>query len=524
MCNFAHLRENVMAGPAASTPPDTAAPTDTSASGSSSATGTAALTTSTGKSKKSAGKAKAPAQPEEYVASIGNMTLGEITQAAATAANKPAQAPRNFGDGAREFFFASDVPVPAQVTSEKTRTILRDFAVTLAEINGGDTYSTVAISVGTFNRKHGMVLPKGMAFPKIPAAEVCRDGTAAKFKLLFTAQVYALNKARAPAGEDAIKWALLRMEAVKSGWFENQTETRFVDPVADAVETFVTDTHDKEDQIMEARQLAHIVPLSAEFVFRVTGHHFLSHDKATYTAKYAGLCAASLVTAPANYLQPENQYHAALHWVGPKRIREVLIAQIGTEAIPPAIALRAYSCPSGTAPISTTVAVLDAMSSFQLEAEFAARSGLDLIAIRQEMAAIKKKPEVYHKAYHAYGTMGMSAVEKARLEEVLVIVGKAAPVVQGFIDAIFQDSSLSRAKSLFKYAGVNPGLRRQAVTLFRQIARKEVTSMKSLFSDRTLEKEEEELREAETRAKMESYLLAVKPLLPDPAQSPVSRA
>jgi hypothetical protein len=89
---------------------------------------------------------------------------------------------------------------------------------------------------------------------------------------------------------------MARMEAVKMGWYVDQKEVVRLPPVENAIKTFLADITKDNDAVVNARTVAWIVPLAAEFLFRTMGHHFLSTDAATFIGKYETIFKSSLLT------------------------------------------------------------------------------------------------------------------------------------------------------------------------------------------------------------------------------------
>jgi hypothetical protein len=155
---------------------------------------------------------------------------------------------------------------------------------------------------------------------------------ASAFTHMFLAQVYAMNAARAPEGEDRVKFGLTRMEAVKMGWLGHSNEVVVLPPIPQAMEKFLAEV--KSEQIETARRAAFLLPMAAEHTVRTMGHHYLSTQSADYEERYRKTLSACLAPEIANWMRPSSLYHACLHWISPGRAREVIEAQKETAAIP----------------------------------------------------------------------------------------------------------------------------------------------------------------------------------------------
>jgi len=351
----------------------------------------------------------------------------------------------------------------------------------LVDINGQDSYDALAAGIGKLKKDEYLRLPRDFRGQNVHAREVGKPSAHANLSTSVWAQIYALNKAVAPDGADPVVFGFLRMEAVKAGWYIDQKEVTFVDGTNDAMRVMLTDFALIRDRLERIKTAAFIVPLVAEHVFRTLGHHYITTDSATYTARYADTFRSCLLPDLGNLLPPPVLYHAALHWVSPKRSREVLMAQREMKTIPDALKIRANAAPAGTAILTTSAAVIEAMSVNGIAAEFARAGKFDLDLIRSVTDVIKAAPTRYHKSYFAYGVNAPDPAETTTLEKAKAEAIKFAPYAQAFIDTLLKDAALGKAKALSKHADGNPIQKRRAATLFRALIRKEIDSVASLF-------------------------------------------
>jgi len=356
-----------------------------------------------------------------------------------------------------------------------------DLLAELEEINGQDSYDALTAGIGKLKRTEYLVLPLGFQAGNVPARLVGTPAGHAMMTVNDWAQVYVLNKAVTPDGVDAVLFGFLRMEAVKAGWYTDQREVVFNAPANDALRVMINDFGTVRDKLDRLKTAAFIVPLVAEHVFRTMGHHFISSDAAAYTERYSSTLKSCLLPDIANLLPPATMFHTALHWISPRRSREVLIAQMGGQTIPDALQIRANAAPAGTAILTTSAAIIDAMDAVGLAAEFQQYGGFDLDLIKRITVTIKSEPTRYHKAYFAYGVNPLNAGEATALEQAKAVAIAFAPYAQGFINTLLRDAALGKAKALAKHANNNPVQLRRASTLFRAITRKEITSVAKLF-------------------------------------------
>jgi len=362
----------------------------------------------------------------------------------------------------------------------------RELLKFLYDINGQDAYDAEAAALGKLRAEEYLALPAGMHVPTVSPGEVGSPEVRAKFKARDLAAVYVLNKARAPAGENAVVYALIRLEAVKMGWVAGQKEIAFV-PFSDygnAIATLSADlsSADNRDKIEQARAAAYLIPLVAEHTFRTYGHHYLSGQAAEYQQRYRDTLRSCLREDITTLLSAPNLYHHVLHWVSPARAYNVLVAQIRAHKVPDALVIRADAPPAGTALITTTVAVLEAMKSAGIYDEVDEHFPGDLDLVISMAKKIRSDVRKWHKSYFAYGVAGPSQQELEEMEAAKSVAISFAPYAQGFIDGTLQRAALGRARALKKYADLNPIAQQRSIRFFRALGRQAVTSISDLFS------------------------------------------
>lgn len=386
---------------------------------------------------------------------------------------------------------STTVAASAPPVDRSSRTVLThatDAQKTLLDaldaINGQDAYSEINQALGKINRSDYLVLPTGFATPNVSASDVGKIMSMDQIPANIRAQIYALNKPNDLTPNEQVRFATLRLYSVLLGWVAGQSEIREADPPANAEDIYLTDLPEISNVVDDAKIAAMLVPLAAEHVFRTTGHHYLTGLAADYAQKYARIFGACLSSSIQNYLGPELLYHRVLHWITPRRSRAVLeyATEHSTTNVPAALQLRASALPAGTAIIGITTAVLDAFQSSGLLTEMKEESGLDLDKVYEESEKIKANPARYHKAYFAYQIAKPSEEDIANLNLALDVCQKLAPVSQGFIDAMFADAALGRAQALKKHSNTNPVLHRRALRYFKALSRKEIASVKEMYS------------------------------------------
>lgn len=351
----------------------------------------------------------------------------------------------------------------------------------LIQINGQDSYDSVSAGIGKLRSDEYLVLPLGFSQPRVAPEDVGRPTAHATIAYTDWGQIYALNKNAAPQGVDPATFGLLRLEAVKAGWLDGMREVRYENPIDDALRTLVTDMASLRDKAQLVKTAAFLVPLAAEHTFRTMGHHFITSDQANYVQRYSDTFRSCLYPEISTLLPAATLYHAALHWVSPGRARSVLMAQLDSTQIPDALRIRSNAAPAGTAILTTTNAIIEAMGSVGLDDAFDRFGNFGLTEIREMTQVVKQDPCRYHKSYFAYGVAKPSAQALERLEAAKALAVKFSPYAQAFIDTYMREAALGRARAIKKHSDGNPIQYRRATTLFRAIARAPVTSVEDLI-------------------------------------------
>ncbi|KAI9467711.1 hypothetical protein BDB00DRAFT_880486 [Zychaea mexicana] len=291
-----------------------------------------------------------------------------------------------------------------------------------------------------------------------------------------------MNKQRATEGEDPVKFALLRLESVKIGWFDNQKEIQILPRLDTPIRLMKTDLPRIVELAGEARKVAFLLPFALEYVFRTMGHHYLTTERDQFISKYERTFNACIEPNIEDFLKPENLYHTALHWISPGRTWRVLQALLESERLPDAFKIRAESAPSGTAIIATTVACMNAMDSKGITKAVEMASNTDYKDIKAYARKLKENPGKYHKAYFAYGMAALDPHEKLELETMKDKAIMFAPIAQAFIDVYMRTADMNRAMALKKHAMQNPMQFNDSKVLFKAWKRIGVQSISQAFA------------------------------------------
>lgn len=351
-------------------------------------------------------------------------------------------------------------------------------------LNGQDAYDAEAAAVGRLKQEEYLAIPEDFVVPDIKPSEVGKSDTRRHFKARDLADIYTLNKKRAPVGENAIVYAMIRMEAVKMGWVKGQKEIiRVARPShKEAIEEFANDLGTVRTQLDMLRLAAFLVPLVCEHTFRTMGHHYITGLATEYQSRYRKTLKSCLAEDIMSMLQPATMFHHVLHWVSPERAYNVLHAQLSSATLPDALVIRANAPPAGWAVITTTAAVLKALESANLFSKVDESTEIPLDSIDEAAERIKTDVRKWHKAYFAYGVAPPSAAEMKEMEEQRDNAIAFAPYAQGFIDGTLRDAALGQAQALKKHAELNPIARAKAARFFRAVARTSVEKVEDLFT------------------------------------------
>jgi hypothetical protein len=349
--------------------------------------------------------------------------------------------------------------------------------------NGQDAYDAEAAAVGRLKQEEYLALPEDLVLPTVKPESVGRASMRGYFKARDLAAIYFLNKQRAPMGENAVVYAMIRMEAVKMGWVHGQKEIIRVPFTLEkeALTELTTDFATVRTQIADFRLAAFLVPLVCEHTFRTMGHHYITGLATEYQTRYKKTLRACLAEHIMSILQPATLFHHVLHWVSPERAYNVLNAQLTTMTLPDAIVIRAQAAPAGWAIVTTTAAVLKAMASANILDEIKEEFDGNLDLVIKASDSIKQNVRTWHKAYYAYGVPAPPANAIEYMENTKDIAIAFAPYAQGFIEGTLKDAALGQAQALKKHAELNPVAKARAARFFRALARIQVKTVEDLF-------------------------------------------
>lgn len=340
---------------------------------------------------------------------------------------------------------------------------------TLADINGMDTYNVDVQTRGALMAAHYLQIPPVHQPPAIGVENIGTAATKTSMPNNTFAVIAYINSLVCPNPDYAATFGFLRAFAVKNGWFDrnsNYEVTRQTDlPTPVAVNEFLNSDAVGRLNMKLIDRASLMIPMFAEQVFRVRGHHFLSSDAAAFTSSYETLARASLVSEICDLMPAELLYHAALHWVSPRKAYDLV--RSGRTVVPEAMKVRSNAAPAGTAIITTTAAVIDAMRSTgfydQLHSVYAEH--IDRISAMHTL--IRAEPAQYHKTCTAYDFVVLAQDARAVFEKAQNSGEVFAPVAYAFIQAFTKTAALGQQKALIKRADGQPVLVRALTQWFR---------------------------------------------------------
>ena len=337
--------------------------------------------------------------------------------------------------------------------------------------SGSDAFNQAVTDLGEASRADHLILPTTFTIPDVGACEVGRKDAHELVTREDCAHIYVLNKAAAPYESEAVKFALLRLEAVRAGWLTKGMTSHIIreraPSAAESMAIFTSDMSTGHRHVIAARQAAHFIPLIAEYIFRTRGHNYATYDAGRYVKMFKTVLTTCLMPGLSKYITPVVLYRTVLHWVPPARVWEVLQAQKDGEGFSNAIKSRANKPPAGTALVIITAVVLSAMESTNMLDKFERQGGFKLQALRAMAVLMKQNPTRYHKDRYAYGLPPLSTEEVAEIEAIKETAVRFAPYAQAFINVYLKHTHLGRTQILKKYADRNSRQMRLASHLFR---------------------------------------------------------
>lgn len=217
--------------------------------------------------------------------------------------------------------------------------------------------------------------------------------------------------------------------------------------------------------LIKAKVLGLVAPIMASDVFLRTGHHYITG--ATYDENYNRLFDAATLAELKGIMAYEDLFHVAIHWIGPYTMRLAWSNLKDTTSIPNTFNTRFDAAPAGSALVTTTKAVLDALSTLGCFESVRELYGDSIDAVRTLEPVIKKSSTRYFDLSYLFGQEPLSAAEKTTLEVTKQHAVRLAPICKAFLSTVGRDTNMSKARVLDKHAEQNQGVRSIAEKWFK---------------------------------------------------------
>lgn len=291
--------------------------------------------------------------------------------------------------------------------------------------------------------------------------------------------VLAKNQYLAEKGseeEDAIKFAVLRTEMFKAGWFDNQMQCKFMPTPDNFLAIFAADAEKTKPHFLSASQLCSFVPFMQEFYFRTYASHYNSHTAAEFMRKAGKFAAVSHLCECMNYMQEDIIFGPAFRWIGVKRSRDVLLANLEEPSrIHEVFRVRAKHAPAGQAFITSTYAVIKSVQADLWWEPICRAEGFKDEVLIKVAEKILEQPWKYHMCRMEYDEAPLSDHELKEVEDAKNLAILFVPFTQAYCDVILlreRKSVLGRIKTIKRHASANPIIYKWAIGLFRDLSRR----------------------------------------------------
>jgi hypothetical protein len=352
----------------------------------------------------------------------------------------------------------------------------------LNDVNGQPFYDAEANAIGAIPKFLYMYIPVNWKSIVREAKKVGASSLGLEQSIAVIAGVYALAKEQwtGTNEDEKIKWATLRMEAFKAGWFDNQKYcTRKVAP-KNSLKVLKADWPKVKGYIQHAWSLCAFIPFLNEFCFRSYGSCYSPANSAEYMTRAEKFMRSSLTIADLGYMKPDTLYGPAFGWIGMKRVKEVLIS--GNEYVPNVFLIRANSAPAGQAIITSTVQVIKSLQSANWWDPIKEIGGYDDTVILDVAGKICKDPWKYHQMSHIYGCAPLIDTEKGDVLVARDFAARVAPIMQAYLATVMKNTDLGKIKALSKVADGNAFLYMRMRSMFLGVQRRRPKDLKEAFA------------------------------------------
>ncbi|GJS78952.1 RuvB-like protein 1 [Tanacetum coccineum] len=322
--------------------------------------------------------------------------------------------------------------------------------------------------LGTLEANQYMLIPSNWRIPICPINVI---GAGLEFYnpgLTAASGVYALAKAQAlDFGWDnnkAIKWAVLRMEAFRAGWFDHQKYTMFKKAPPNSMEICEQDVEEIRKYFKNASTLCLFLPFLAEFHFRAYGTNYqTTEDPTEYVDSAKKLAAASYIEREVNYMDHDTLFGSVLSWIDVKRPMEYLQDPGTSSTNPRVFHVRKTAAPVGQTLIAISVEIIDKIKKNGWWTGIKEAGGYEDEKLMIVYDKISADPWKYHKMSQVYGMKELSAEELEEVGEGKRLATIFAPVLQAYFDVFTLKKYMKESKELKEYAYANKALYSRAV-------------------------------------------------------------
>lgn len=375
-----------------------------------------------------------------------------------------------------------DKPVPAYYDKDE----IIDHLNSLFEVNGSVFYDAERYALGSLEKNEYMLIPNNWEIHLCPVDKVGSGLKGYNVPVPTMAAIYALAKEQAIelkfSEEDQIKWAVLRLEAFKAGWFDHQKFTMFKQAPATSMQTFFNDMSKALGFMRNAYNLCAFIPFLAEYFFRSFGASYNRTNAAEYIGKAQSLASSAQLTHVLGYMDQDNLYGRALSWIGVKKPRLVLASDEALKIIPTPFKIRAKAPPAGQAILCTSKAVIDSMIAASWWASVKTIAEYDDRVVLAAVKKIEENPWKYHMMSHVYGERPLNEEEKDEIAAAKKKAESIAPVLQAYVDGVMHNTDLGKVKALKKHADANRTLYHRCKFFMKKTMQGRAHSIKEVFA------------------------------------------
>lgn len=213
-----------------------------------------------------------------------------------------------------------------------------EFMEEMAHLNSSPAYDAESIALGDLPWKYYFLVPANYNI-KICALDCFGKGID-KYDPgnHVVAGVYALAKQQYLSldnndEESSIKWAVLRTEAFKAGWYANQKFCRTKVLPLNYMDIFSNDAEKIKKYMNHAYKLSCFVPFLNEFCFRSYGNTYNFNNANEFKMRAKKFARSSQLSEILSYMSAHVLYGLAFLWIGVQRPMEVLKVNLDNPSI-----------------------------------------------------------------------------------------------------------------------------------------------------------------------------------------------